>query len=104
MNLWKSFERLLPARLRRTDQTMPDREYMDLFARITETDPTWRAVMEFGRHKFHQRCVAIQAMPPGEARTEAVMAMLDLAGFLNELEQEAAAQRQRQAELQRTAT
>lgn len=98
----KIFERLLPAKLRRQDPPMLDAEYIALFARITDTDPTWRAVMEFGRHRFHQRAAIVQDRSQSrELRLEAMISALDLAGFLQELENEREAQRKRLEERQR---
>lgn len=89
MNLWKSFERLLPASLRRETRPLPDADYVALFAQITDDHPVWRAVLEFHRWKFAERARIVQDRSRRkEERFEAMCSALDLAAFLEELEKE----------------
>jgi len=100
MTFWKSFERLLPARLRRTVELRPE-EYVAHFARIAEDDPALKALLEFGRYKFAALAAdSTDATQPMERRFEAFQRALNLAQFLEDVEHERAVARARFAEFQ----
>lgn len=99
--LWNSFERLLPAKLRRSAPPLPDPEYLLHFAQITDDTPAWRAVMEFGRYQFARYAqVASDATLPEAHQLAAFRMALWQARFLNQLEEEHAIARTKFQQLQ----
>jgi len=99
--LFKSFERLLPVRLRKSAPELPQQEYVTHFARIAEDDPSLRAVMEFGRYKFALMAAdSTDATQPMERRFEAFQRALNLAQFLEDIEQEREAAKRKFVEFQ----
>ena len=102
MNLWKSFERLLPAALRRSAPEMPHPDYLVHFAQLADDAPAWRAVMEFGRYRFALYAqVSSDTTRPDAERFEAFQRALQQAEFLNKLEEEREFARTKFQQLQR---